>query len=257
MGANRAKPRRRVAETAESGCRTAADVTGLPPKDLDPAERPRERLLLRGADALSNTELLAILLRTGVTGLMVTDLARDLLHRYSGLRGLAAASAQQIALEHGLGPAKAAQLKAALELGQRLMREELADHPKVSSPEDIAQLVQADMSVLDHEQLWVLLLDTKNRVVRIVPQYVGSLNQSTVRIAELFKAAIKENCASIAVVRNHPSGDPTPSPEDVRVTQDLVDAGRLLDLDVVDHVIIGRGRTPWVSLRQRGLGFRS
>jgi DNA repair protein RadC len=256
MGANRAKNGRRLAETTGLADRTG-DSTVLTIKDLDPAERPRERLLQRGADALSTTELLAILLRTGVTGLMVTDLARDLLHRYSGLRGLAAASPQQIALEHGLGPAKAAQLKAALELGQRLMREELAEHPKMASPEDIVRLVQADMSVLDHEQLWILLLDTKNRVVRIVPQYIGSLNQSTVRIAELFKAAIKENCAAIAVVHNHPSGDPTPSPEDVRVTQDLVEAGRLLDVEVVDHVIIGRGRTPWTSLRQRGLGFRS
>jgi DNA repair protein RadC len=257
MGAERIRARRRVAEIATLPERPDVEAAALTLKDLDPSERPRERLLERGADALSTAELLAILLRTGVAGLMVTDLARSLLQDYAGLTGLAAATPQEIALRHGLGPAKAAQLKAALEIGRRLMREELADRPKVSSPDDIARLVQADMAILEQEQLRVLLLDTKNRVMSIRTLYYGSLNQSTVRVAEVFKAAIRENCASIAIVHNHPSGDPTPSPEDVRVTQDLVDAGRLLDVDVVDHVIIGRGRPSWVSLRQRGLGFRS
>jgi DNA repair protein RadC len=257
MGANRVKPRRRVAEEPRSNERPSIEPNGLTLKDLDPSERPRERLMERGAEALSTMELLAILLRTGVAGVMVTDLARNLLQRFSGLTGLAAASPQELALEHGLGPAKAAQLKAALEIGRRLMREELAERPKISAPDDIARLVQVEMSTLNHEQLRVLLLDTKNRVKRIHTLYDGSLNQSTVRVGELFREALKENCAAIAVVHNHPSGDPTPSPEDVRVTQDLVDAGRLLDVDVVDHVIIGRGKPPWVSLRQRGLGFRS
>ncbi len=257
MGAQRIQGRKRVAEAPALTDRLEIDTGALTLKDLDPSERPRERLLERGAEALSTTELLAILLRTGVAGLMVTDLARGLLQDYAGLAGLAAASPQEIALRHGLGPAKAAQLKAALEIGRRLMREELAERPKVSTPDDIAQLVQAEMAVLEQEHLRVVLLDTKNRVIAIRTLYVGSLNQSTVRVAEVFKAAIRENCASIAVVHNHPSGDPTPSPEDVRVTQDLVDAGRLLDVEVLDHVIIGRGRPAWVSLRQRGLGFRT
>lgn len=226
-------------------------------KDLDPSERPRERLLERGAQALSNAELLAILLRTGVAGLMVTDLARGLLVEYGGLGGLARASAPELALRHGLGPAKAAQLKAALEIGRRLMLEETAVRDKISSPEDLVRLVQLEMSALEQEQLRVFLLDTKNRVAAIRTLYTGSLNQSTVRIAEIFKAAIRENCAAIAVVHNHPSGDPTPSPEDVRVTQAIVDAGKLLDVDVLDHVIVGRGQPSFVSLRERGLGFRA
>jgi DNA repair protein RadC len=225
-------------------------------KDLDPAERPRERLLERGAEALSNAELLAILLRTGVTGVMVTDLARDLLREFSGLSGLARASPQELSLRHGLGPAKAAQLKAALEIGRRLVREETAVRDKVSSPADLARLVEADMSLLEQEQLRVFLLDTKNRVMTIRTLYTGSLNQSTVRVAEIFKAAIRENCAAIAIAHNHPSGDPTPSPEDVRVTQAIVEAGKLLDVDVLDHIIVGRGRPSYVSLRERGLGFR-
>jgi DNA repair protein RadC len=224
-------------------------------KDVLPADRPRERLLELGPNALSTEELLAIVLRTGVVGLMVTDLAGALLRDYSGLSGLAAASAGELAQRHGLGPAKAAQLKAALELATRLMREELAERPKISSPQDIAQLVRLEMSTLDQEQLRVLLLDTKHRVIAQRTLYIGSLNQSTVRVAEIFKAAIRENSAAIAIVHNHPSGDPTPSPEDVRVTQLIVEAGQLLDVDVLDHVVIGRGAAGWVSLRQRGLGF--
>jgi DNA repair protein RadC len=177
-------------------------------KDLDPSERPRERLIERGPEALSNAELLAILLRTGVTGLVVTDLARNLLRDYSGLRGLAGASARELATEHGLGPAKAAQLKAALEIGRRLVGEELAERPKVGGPEDLANLVRLEMEVLEQEELWVFLLDTKNRVIATRRLYRGSLNQSTVRVAEVFKTAIKENCASIAIAHNHPSGAP-------------------------------------------------
>lgn len=249
-------PQRKVAETSRNVESVGPKLTTLTLKDLDPSERPRERLIERGPEALSTAELLAILLRTGVAGLMVTDLARDLLRDY-GLRGLARASAQELATRHGLGPAKAAQLKAALELGHRLVGEEFAERPKVGGPEDLANLVRLEMEVLDQEQLRVFLLDTKNRVVRIHSLYIGSLNQSTVRVAEVFKAAIRENCASVALAHNHPSGDPTPSPEDIRVTQDLVDAGRLLDIEVLDHIIIGRGPKGWLSLRQRGLGFRS
>ena len=226
-------------------------------KDLDPSERPRERLMERGPQALSNAELLAILLRTGVAGVMVTDLARDLLREYDGLGGLARASSHELAQRHGLGPAKAAQLKAALEIAQRLMREELVERVKVTSPYDLYRLVQIDMGLLEQEQLRVFLLDTKNRVLGIRTLYTGSLNQSTVRVAEVFKMAIRENCAAIAIAHNHPSGDPTPSPEDVRVTQEIVEAGRLLDIEVLDHVIIGRGRQPYISLRERGLGFHT
>ncbi len=249
--------RRKVAESGSAAGEGDERVATLTVKDLDPSERPRERLLDLGPQALTNAELLAILLRTGVAGTMVTDLARELLNQFGGLVGLAAASPQELAQHHGLGPAKATQLKAALEVGRRLMQAEFGDRPKVAAPDDLARLVQKDMEGLEQEQLRVFLLDTKNRVIGIRTVYQGSLNQSTVRVAELFKAAIRENCAAIAVAHNHPSGDPTPSPEDVRVTQALVEAGKLLDVEVIDHVIIGRGRVPWVSLRQRGLGFRA
>lgn len=245
-------PRRKVAEVVNGELVPSPTL-----KDLDPSERPRERLLERGPDALSTIELLAILLRTGVAGMMVTELAQDLLRRYPTLTRLAGASPQELSQLHGLGPAKAAQLKAALEIGRRLAREELTDRPRVANPEDIFNLVRIEMGALEQEQLRVLLLDTRNRLIGIRLLYTGSLNQSTVRTAEVFKAAIRENAASIAVVHNHPSGDPTPSPEDVRVTRDLVEAGKLLDLEVLDHLIIGRGRDSWVSLRQRGLGFRT
>ncbi len=250
-------PRHKVAEALSLVASAETPPPSLTMKDLDPSERPRERLLERGPDALSNSELLAILLRTGVAGVMVTDLARELLRHYSSLRGLAAASARELATRHGLGPAKAAQLKAALEIGHRLMREELNERPKVGGPEDLFNLVRFEMEILDQEHLRVFLLDTKNRVIAIPTLYIGSLNQATVRVAEVFKTAIRENCASVAIVHNHPSGDPTPSPEDIRITQDLVDAGRLLEVDVVDHIIVGRGPKGWVSMRQRGLGFRS
>ncbi|MGH2461541.1 MAG: RadC family protein, partial [Chloroflexota bacterium] len=148
-------------------------------------------------------------------------------------------------------------LKAALEIGQRLVLEETAVRDKITSPEDLVRLVHLEMSVLEQEQLRVFLLDTKNRVSAIRTLYTGTLNSSTVRVAEIFKAAIRENCAAIAVVHNHPSGDPTPSPEDVQVTRTIVDAGKLLDVDVVDHVIVGRGQPAFVSLRERGLGFRA
>ena len=252
--------RRKVQETAllsEAPSATpepASEPSPLTLKDLDPGERPRERLWELGPRSLTTAELLAILLRTGVAGVMVTDLARQLLAEYEGLAGLATASAQQLAQRHGLGPAKAAQLKAALELGHRLLQETTRERRKISAPEDLKDLVYHDMVWLDHEQLRVILLDMRNRVLACRVLYEGSLNQSTVRIAEIFKVAIRENAASVAIVHNHPSGDPSPSPEDIRVTRDLVSAGKLLDIEVVDHVIVGRN-PQFVSLRQRGAGW--
>jgi DNA repair protein RadC len=124
----------------------------------------------------------------------------------------------------------------------------------VGSPGDVATLLQVEMGLLDHEQLRVVLLDTKNYIHRIPTVYSGSLNTAVVRVGEIFREAIRANCASIILVHNHPSGDPTPSPEDVRMTETVVQAGRLLDIEVLDHVIIGRYN--WVSLKERGLGFR-
>jgi DNA repair protein RadC len=155
--------------------------------------------------------------------------------------------------EKGLGPAKVTQLKAALELGRRLLVESPGERPQVRSPADAANLVLSEMGLLEQEQLRVMLLDTKNRVLETKTIYVGSLNTSLIRVGELFREAVRANCASIIVLHNHPSGDPTPSPEDVAVTRQIVQAGQLLDVEVLDHLVIGRQR--FVSLKERGLGF--
>jgi len=233
----------------------AADVHYQPTIHEMPAgERPRERLERYGAAALSNAELMAIILRGGVKGQSVLNLAQALLARHGGLMGLARASFAELCAEHGVGPAKTTQIKSALELGRRLLIESPDARPQITSPADAANLVQLEMSLLEKEEVRVLVLDTRNRVLDIPTVYVGSLNTSVVRVAELFRDAIKQNAAAIIVVHNHPSGDPTPSPEDVRLTEMLVEAGKLLDVEVLDHLIIGQGR--FVSLKERGLGFR-
>ncbi|UCC64043.1 MAG: DNA repair protein RadC [Anaerolineae bacterium] len=233
----------------------ATDVHYQPTIHEMPAgERPRERLERYGAAALSNAELMAIILRGGVKGQSVLNLAQALLARHGGLMGLARASFAELCAEHGVGPAKTTQIKAALELGRRLLIESPDARPQITSPADAANLVQLEMSLLEKEEVRVLVLDTRNRVLDIPTVYVGSLNTSVVRVAELFRDAIKQNAAAIIVVHNHPSGDPTPSPEDVRLTEMLVEAGKLLDVEVLDHLIIGQGR--FVSLKERGLGFR-
>jgi DNA repair protein RadC len=223
-------------------------------RDLPAGERPRERLAHAGEGALSTTELLAIILRTGVGGESVLDMARRLLARYGGLPGLARASFAELQAEKGLGRAKTAQLKAALELGRRMLLASPAeDRFVVRSPADVAQLLMAEMAHLEQEHFRVLYLDTRNRLLDIETVYVGSLNASHIRVGEVFRDAVKRNCAAIIVAHNHPSGDPTPSPEDVEVTRQLVAAGNLLDIEVLDHLIIGQQR--FVSLRERGLGF--
>lgn len=221
--------------------------------DMPIGERPRERLIHAGAAALSTTELLAIILRVGVGGENVLLLAQRMLTRFDGLPGLARASIAQLTDERGVGEAKGAQVKAAFELGRRLLVTAPAERPQVRSPADAAQLVMAEMALLDQEQLRLVLLDTKNRVLSIPVVYKGSLNTSLIRVGEIFRYALKENCAALIVIHNHPSGDPTPSPEDVMVTRKLVEGGQLLDIEVLDHLVIGRGR--FVSLKERGLGF--
>ena len=236
---------------------TAEDFVEWHPKikDLPPAERPTERLLSSGTGALSTPELIAVILRTGVEGRNVTRLAEDLLAKAGGLNGLLRAPVSEIRSHRGVGKVKAAQLKAALELGRRLREEAPEERRQVRSPADIADLLLLEMGALEHEQFRVVLLDTKNRVVSVRKLYDGSVNMSLVRVAEVFKGAIRENCPALVVVHNHPSGDPTPSREDIRVTRDIAQAGRLLEVDVLDHVILGRGR--YESLKERGLGFEA
>jgi DNA repair protein RadC len=222
-------------------------------RDLPESERPRERLQSYGPGSLSTSELLAIILRTGTKSESVINLGSRLLAQFGGLAGIARASFSDLCNIHGLGVAKAAQLKAALELGKRLMVASPEERPQVKSPTDVANLLMMEMGFLDQEHLRVVLLDTKNRVLGMPTIYIGSINTSVLRVGELFREAIKANSAAVIVVHNHPSGDPTPSPEDVRITQQLVEAGKLLDVEVVDHLIIGQQR--YVSLKERGLGF--
>ena len=222
-------------------------------KELPTSERPRERLLEYGVGALSTAELLAIILRTGTRDENVILLSHRILARFGSLAGMVQASTAEMISEHGIGPAKVAQLKAALELGRRMLVESPEERPQIRSPADAANLVMTEMGLLEQEQLRVILLDTKNRVLATPTIYVGSLNTSLIRVGELFREAIRRNCASLIVLHNHPSGDPTPSPEDVAVTRQIVEAGKLLDVDVLDHLVIGRQR--FVSLKERGLGF--
>ncbi|HEY3230048.1 MAG TPA: DNA repair protein RadC [Roseiflexaceae bacterium] len=222
-------------------------------KELPSSEQPRERLRDHGPTALSDAELLAILLRVGVAGTNVVQLAQQLLVERGGWPGLLRADYTDLCRRHGIGEAKAATLKAALEIGRRLLLTEHEQRFQIKSPADVAQLLMLEMSHLDQEHLRAVLLDTKNRVQGISTIYVGSLNTSHIRVGEVFKDALKKNSAALIVVHNHPSGDPTPSPEDVLVTREIVAAGVLLDVEVLDHLVIGQGR--FVSLRERGLGF--
>ncbi len=224
-------------------------------KDLPPAVRPRERLQSRGANDLSDAELLAIILRTGTPTCNALELSTRALARVGGLAGLDTAALRELCQENGVGLAKAIQVKAALELGKRLVSLNPAQRARISSPRDVFNLLRAEMSGLEFEQLRVLLLNTKNQVLAAPELYRGSLNGTTVRLGEIFREAIRQSVASIVLVHNHPSGDPTPSPEDVRVTRDAAQAGALLDIDVLDHVVIGAGPNGFASLRERGLGF--
>lgn len=221
--------------------------------DLSSTDRPRERLRSLGAQALSNAELLAVLLGSGVSGLNAVELAQELLSEYQGLTGLHAADFDQLTATRGIGQAKAAQLIAAVEMGRRLAASGPNESPVIQSPEQAAELLIYEMGALQQEYLRVLILDTRNRLQKIVEVYHGSLNSSLIRIGEVFRDAVRINAASIIVAHNHPSGDPAPSPEDIAVTRAIVEAGRLLDIEVLDHLIIGKGR--FLSLKAKGLGF--
>jgi len=222
-------------------------------KDLDAGDRPRERLAALGAKALSNAELLAILIRTGLAGLNAVQVSQKLIAQSGGLPGLHRMSYAVLKSQRGIGPAKAAQIKAAIELGRRLSAAVPEEKIKIQSPEDAAALLLYEMSALEREHLRVLLLDTRNQLIRTVEVYRGSLNSSFIRVGEIFREAVREQAAAIILAHNHPSGDPTPSPEDVAVTRTIIEAGKILDIEVLDHIVIGQGR--FVSLKARRLGF--
>ncbi len=222
-------------------------------RDLPTGERPRERLRDAGASSLSNAELLAILMRTGTSAESVLDQATRLLAGFGGLEGLARASHGELCQIHGFGEAKAAQLLAAVEVGRRVAGLRSPERPTIRTPQDIADLLRPEMALLDQEHFRVLALNTKNQVMGVQTVFVGSVNSTTVRAAEVFRDAVRRNCPSVVVAHNHPSGDPTPSAADVEVTRELVAAGKALEIAVLDHVVIARDG--FVSLKERGLGF--
>ena len=218
-------------------------------RELPAQERPANRLLKYGQTNLSNAEIIASVLQTP----NALYQANTLLAKHKGLIGLARASTHELKEVQGLGPAKVAQLKAAMELGRRILIASPNDRVQVKSPADAANLVMAEMMNLEQEHMRVILLDSKNHVIDIPTMYIGNLNTSVIRVGELFREAIRQNAAAIICVHNHPSSDPTPSPEDVAVTELIVKAGELLDIEVLDSMIIGHQR--YVSLKERGLGF--
>jgi len=219
-------------------------------RELPESERPVHRMNCYGPAALSTTELLAILAGTPH---QLQD-AANLMAAFEGIEGVARANMSELQQQPGIGASTAARIKAAFELGRRLIVERPADRCQIRTPADAANLLMPEMGLLEQEHMRTILLDTKNRVIAIPTIYVGSVNTTMIRVAELFREAIRRNCPSLIAVHNHPSGDPTPSPEDVAVTRQIVEAGKLMDVEVLDHVIIG-GTTRFVSLKERGLGF--
>jgi DNA repair protein RadC len=217
--------------------------------DMPTEERPLYRLHHHGRQALATTELLALLLGTADA----PGLAQELLDTFGSLHQLARVNKAQLMRVRGIGQAQAGRLLAVLELSHRLQAPPADERQRITSPGDGATLLLPQMRHLTQEELWVILLDTRNRVLATQTVYKGSLNSSMVRIAEIFRAAIEAPAAAIIVAHNHPSGDPSPSPEDIRVTKQIVEAGKLLDIELLDHLIIGNGR--YISLKERGLGW--
>ena len=222
--------------------------------DLPPCERPRERLREHGPRYLNNAELVAILLRSGVSGENAINVAMRILAEFDGLAGLARAGYAELCQQRGLNHAKSSEIMAALELGRRIASLAPEERAQISCPQDAASLLTAEMEPLAQENLVVLLLNTRNQVVARRTIYIGTVNSSAVRPAEVLRPAIRENAPSFIVAHNHPSGDPTPSPEDISVTRDLVAAGKLMDIELLDHLIIGNGGR-FTSLKEQRLGF--
>ncbi len=226
---------------------------GLMMREILPEERPRERLREFGERSLSTTDLIALMLNTGIKGESVVRVAERVLSDSGGLRGLYQMRFEELAGQKGVGVAKASRIKAALELGRRLAAAAPDDRVAIEGPEDIVRLLGVEMEAQTQEQLTAVLLDTKHRVIRTTMVYQGSVNSAQVRIGELFREAVRLNATAVIYAHNHPSGDPSPSAADIALTADIVQCGRLLDIAVLDHVVIGHGR--WVSMKRLGLGF--
>lgn len=224
--------------------------------DLPPSERPRERLRERGAGALSHEELLAILLRTGTAGVSALDAGRQLVRQFGTLQRLASAEPGEMSAVRGVGRDKAVTLAAAFELARRMARETQGEAPLLDTPERVAELLREELRLERVERLHALFLNTRRRLVGRQAISDGTLDTILVHPREVFKAAVVANAASLVLVHNHPSGDPTPSEADIKVTRDLIRVGQVLKIEVVDHVILGH-RTDarerdYVSLRELG-----
>ena len=229
------------------------DSTSLMIKELPQEERPREKMLKIGAQALSNAELLAILLRTGTKNDSVLRVAERLLKKYDdlGVAALASLGPQELSKIKGIGPVKAITVVAAIELGKRLNECGPSNKPVIRAPQDVANLLMARLRYEQREHFVIALLSTKNHVLATPTISIGSLNASIVHPRELFREAINHSAAAVILVHNHPSGDPTPSPEDISITKKMVEAGKILEIFVLDHVIIGDNK--YVSFKEKGI----
>lgn len=227
-------------------------------KDMPAQLRPREEFERVGAENVSDAVLLALILRTGTKGMNVVEVSQRLLTAFGSLTALAKASVKELQAVNSIGPVKAQMIKAAMELAQRLTRESVGESPLITTPEQAAAVLRERARVLQHEIFWALMLDTKNRLIGEPKQISqGTLNSSLVHPRELFKKAVEHSCAAIILAHNHPSGDPTPSSEDIKVTKQLIGAGEVMGIKILDHIIIGHRKqhnaSDFLSLRESGL----
>jgi DNA repair protein RadC len=225
-------------------------------KDQPASERPRERLAAHGSDALSNAELIAILLRTGLKGMNAVEVGRHVLIKFGSLQSLALASVDDLRQVKGIGRDKAVTLVAAFALAHKMAKELQEESPVLDSPENVVRLLRARNLVKEVETLQVLLLNTRRRLIRVEEITNGTVDTLLVHAREVFRSAISANASAIVLVHNHPSGDPTPSEADIKVTRDLIRAGQLLKIEVLDHVVLGRATTErakdYSSLKELG-----
>lgn len=219
-------------------------------KDVPKEDRPRERMLKVGPDNLSNQELISILLGSGTKTESVTSLAARVLMHFEGLKLLRDATIEELTAIKGIGTAKGVQLLAAIEMGKRMNRYQPAERYVIRSPEDGANYVMEEMMTLKQEHFVALFLNTKNQVIHRQTIFIGSLNASIVHPREVFREAIRRSSAAVIVIHNHPSGDPSPSQEDIHVTRRLYEAGKMIGIELLDHLIIGDRR--FVSLKEKG-----
>ena len=220
-------------------------------KDLPADERPRERLVKYGPAVLSNAELLAIILRVGTQEYSAIGLAEHMLGKFDGLKGIATASIEGLSSIKGLGTVKATQIQAMVELGKRLAISAGDTRQTIRSPQDAADLLMPELRFETKEHFKGIFLNTKNEVLKTKTITIGSLDASLITPRELFRDAISMSSASMIIAHNHPSGDPAPSREDIEVSKRLIQAGQMIGIEILDHVIIGDNR--WVSLKERGL----